>query len=93
MIPLKNRKKMKKVNHHYRDKPLKIGDIVHIHHSWSESIEIIIKEWNGAWKTFCIHAPDVKCEWEGRNFTLEKDSDRTYNVQHSKLLRILYGYE
>ena len=84
---------MKKVNHHYRSKSLKIGDIVSVHHTWDYSVELIIGENNGAWKTICIHAPTKGSEWEGKNFSLEKQSDRVYDTKRSKLLRILYGYE
>lgn len=84
---------MKKVNHHYRDKPLKIGDIVHLDHGYHWSVELLITEWHGAWKTKCIHSNEDRTAWQGKTFTLEKQSDRVYDVQHSKLLRILHGYE
>ncbi len=81
---------MKKNNHHHStDKDLKVGDIVHVHHSWDQSVEVVIKEWQGAWKTFCIIG---KNGWEGKTFTLAKDSDNVFRSTHSKLLRILYGY-
>ena len=83
---------MKKNNHHYSaNNPLKVGDIVHIHHTWQSSVEIVIREWQGSWKTLCIYSEDND-SWDGKVFTLEKDSDRVFKKEHSKLLRILYGY-
>ena len=84
---------MKKNNHHHTGKPLKVGDVVSIHHNWEHTIEIIIGEYEGAWKTYCIYASESRFEWEGKTFTLEKESERVFTCKHSRLLRILYGYE